>query len=309
MKSGMASTTPAAGLGRALQEHVSFVMGEVNRLTAETRARALSDGASQLNQIARRIRQAASREELYVTLVDAAASFASGAALLVVEGENARAVKVRGLDEARAQVLSAPIPLAEAAALADAAEHREPVIASASASQVSAPLAAAAGDSPEARVAILPIVEKSAGEEDSAPALLCAWGSVEMAALELVAQVASPAWTATAAPPEKPDRDVARAWEDLSGEERRLHLRAQRFARVKTAEIRLFDADTVQLGRARHNLYALVKDPVDRARTEFQETFFAATATMVNYLHLELLRTLANDDPELMGRDYPGPLA
>ena len=65
----------------------------------------------------------------------------------------------------------------------------------------------------------------------------------------------------------------------------------------------------MQLGRARHNLYALVKDPVDRARTEFQETFFAATATMVDYLHLELLRTLANDDPELMGRDYPGPLA
>ena len=80
-----------------------------------------------------------------------------------------------------------------------------------------------------------------------APALLCAWGPVEMAALELVAQVASPAWTATAAPPEKPYRDVARAWEDLSDEERRIHLRAQRFARVKSAEIRLFDADTVQL--------------------------------------------------------------
>ncbi|MGP8243418.1 MAG: hypothetical protein ACLQVN_02745 [Bryobacteraceae bacterium] len=305
----MASTAPAAGLARALQEHVSFVMGEVDRLTAEARARALSDGASQLNQIARRIRQATSREELYVTVVDAAASFASGAALLVVEGESVRAVKVRGLDEARAQALSAPIPLAEAPALADAVAQREPVIASASASEVSAPLAAAAGDAPEARVAILPIVEKPAAEQVPAPALLCAWGSFEMAALELVAQVASPAWTATAAPPQEASGHSGRGWEDLSEEERRIHLRAQRFASVKVAEIRLFDADAVQLGRARRNLYAVVKDPVDRARTEFRETFFAATDTMVDYLHLELVRTLANDDPELMGRDYPGPLA
>jgi hypothetical protein len=292
-----------------LQEHVSFVMGEVDRLTAEARARALSDTASRLNQIVRGIRQAVSREELYLTLVDAAAAFASGAALLVVEGESARAAKVRGLDEAREQALSAPIALADAAALADAVEHREPVIASSIPSQVSAPLAAAAGYGPEARVAIFPIVEKSADKEDSAPALLCAWGAVEMAALELVAQVASPVWTATAAPPENPASDAARRWEDLSDEERRIHLRAQRFARVKAAEIRLFEADAVQLGRARRNLYAAMKDAIDRARAEFQATFFGATATMVDYLHLELVRTLANDDPQLMGRDYPGPLA
>ena len=170
-------------------------------------------------------------------------------------------------------------------------------------------MAAAAGDGPEARVAIFPIVEKSADKEDSAPALLCAWGAVEMAALELVAQVASPVWTATAAPPENPASDAARRWEDLSDEERRIHLRAQRFARVKAAEIRLFEADAVQLGRARRNLYAAMKDAIDRARAEFQATFFGATATMVDYLHLELVRTLANDDPQLMGRDYPGPLA
>jgi hypothetical protein len=303
----MVSTAPPASLARALQEHVSFVMGEVDRLTAEARARALSEGASQLNQIARRIRQAGSREELYVTLVDAAASFASGAALLVLEGETARAVKLRGVDEARAQALSAPIPLSQAPALADAAGQREPVIASASASEVSAPLAAAAGDTPEARVAILPIVEKPCAEGVRAPALLCAWGPTEMAALELMAQVASPAWTATAAPP--PEEVERRRWEDLTDEERRIHLRAQRFASVKVAEIRLFEADAVQLGRARHNLYSVLQDPVDRARTEFREAFFTATNTMVDYLHLELVRTLANDDPEFMGRDYPGPLA
>jgi hypothetical protein len=29
---------------------------------------------------------------------------------------------------------------------------------------------------------------------------------------------------------------------------------------------------------------------------------------MVDYLHLELIRTLANDDAELLGKDYPGPM-
>ena len=29
---------------------------------------------------------------------------------------------------------------------------------------------------------------------------------------------------------------------------------------------------------------------------------------MVDYLHLELLRTLANDDADLLGSEYPGPM-
>jgi hypothetical protein len=29
---------------------------------------------------------------------------------------------------------------------------------------------------------------------------------------------------------------------------------------------------------------------------------------MVDYLHLELTRTLANEDPDLLGSTYPGPL-
>ena len=48
---------------------------------------------------------------------------------------------------------------------------------------------------------------------------------------------------------------------------------------------------------------------IDVARETFQKTFFAAAPTMVDYLHLELVRTLANDDPELLGKEYPGPMA
>ena len=33
-----------------------------------------------------------------------------------------------------------------------------------------------------------------------------------------------------------------------------------------------------------------------------------SSPTMVDYLHLELVRSLANDDAILLGPNYPGPL-
>ena len=50
------------------------------------------------------------------------------------------------------------------------------------------------------------------------------------------------------------------------------------------------------------------RKPIDVARDSFHKTFFTACPSMVDYLHLELVRTLANDNPELLGCDYPGPI-
>jgi hypothetical protein len=44
--------------------------------------------------------------------------------------------------------------------------------------------------------------------------------------------------------------------------------------------------------------------PRARPRTQF----FTPCASMVDYLHLELARTLAYDDADLLGTTYPGPL-
>ena len=51
------------------------------------------------------------------------------------------------------------------------------------------------------------------------------------------------------------------------------------------------------------------RKPIDSARDKFRQDFFLPCPTMVDYLHLELVRTLANDDPELLGTEYPGPMA
>ena len=87
-----------------------------------------------------------------------------------------------------------------------------------------------------------------------------------------------------------------------------MHLRAQRFARVQVAEMRLYEPEAVQAGRTGRNLYETLHRNIDDARGEFQRSFFATCPSMVDYLHLELVHTLSNDDPELLGKDYPGPL-
>jgi hypothetical protein len=87
-----------------------------------------------------------------------------------------------------------------------------------------------------------------------------------------------------------------------------LHMRARRLARVKVAEMRLYQARAVARGRAGRNLYAELRNEIDSARQQFQREFFSAGPSMVDYLHQELVRTLANDDEALLGEDYPGPL-
>ena len=87
-----------------------------------------------------------------------------------------------------------------------------------------------------------------------------------------------------------------------------LHLKAQRFARNQIAEMRLYKSRNVKIGRAGRNLYTSLKAEIDSARETFRRDFLSAPGGMVDYLHLELVRTPANDDVELLGSDYPGPL-
>lgn len=87
-----------------------------------------------------------------------------------------------------------------------------------------------------------------------------------------------------------------------------MHLRAQRFARVQVAEMRLRDGAAVEAGRIERNLYGRLRSRIDAARVTFRQSYFAACSTMVDYLHVELVRTLAHDDADLLGKDYPGPL-
>jgi hypothetical protein len=79
--------------------------------------------------------------------------------------------------------------------------------------------------------------------------------------------------------------------------------RAQRFARVKVAEIQLYHASGVKSGRASRNIYGVLKPQIDAAREAYREKFHGP-----DFLHFQIVRLLANDDASLLGADYPGPM-
>jgi hypothetical protein len=280
----------------------------------EARAEARNELAGQLNQAVRRICQAATRDELGDTLADTASAFAAGAAWFRVDDGAARSEK-----------LDLTVPLSDSAALKHAVDTREPVIALATPGEVSPLVAERFAHSANSRAHVYPVLSAA-----GAAALLYTWadapGGAQNDALELLTQCASAAWQALepppppppppeplpqlvtiVAPPAPPPKPVD-PWDALSAQDQQAHLRAQRFARVQVAEIRLRKAAAVQSGRLRRNLYAALRDSIDTARAEYRKEFFAHCPSMVDYLHLELTRTLANDDPDLLGNEYPGPM-
>ena len=290
-----------------LENRLSQLASETETLFADARERARRELADQLNQAARRLFQAESLDELSSTLAAAAAPFASTVLVFRVDGDTARSPRI-------------DIPLASAAAFTGAIQTRDPVIAAATPGEVSAALIDLLGHSPEDRAYVYPLVQA-----DKVPLLLYASGAVQGPALELLAQVAGAAWNPPPPPPPDPApaadlvtiapapaqpvaSQPAPTWESLGPEEQRIHLRAQRWARVRVAEIRLRQGDSVQAARRDRNLYAALRELIDSAREEFYATFYSPCPSMVDYLHLELLHTLAHDDADLLGKDYPGPL-
>jgi hypothetical protein len=87
------------------------------------------------------------------------------------------------------------------------------------------------------------------------------------------------------------------------------HLRAQRFARVRIAEIQLYHAAQVKSGRASGNLYGALSARIDAAREAYRQLFLTPAGGIPDYVHQELVKTLANDDAALLGPAYPGPMA
>ena len=290
-----------SGPRQLLEQRIPEISTELEVLFEGARDDARREQAEQLNQAVRRLRIAPDAGELCATLADAAARLANGAILFRVSDGTASSDRI-------------DVPLSDAPALAAAAQSQDPLIAAASPGEVSAPLVELLAHTPDTRVSIFPVLAA-----ERVAALVYCWGNVQVAALELLAQVASAVWSAIPVPPPQlvtiaaaPDSAQVKpkpaAWQDLMAAEQQIHLRAQRFARVQAAELRLYHADVVQVGRTRRNLYDALRQPIDDARQSFRAQFFADCPSMVDYLHLELTRTLANDDPDLLGSTYPGPL-
>jgi len=338
-------------LERALEERFgtfreAFEQELDRRLSArlEQEAERAASGAiralgERLNQVARRLDQAANAAEWAAALLDGAFSFAPRVVLFSIAGraiqyEDHRAAagfELRGAPQE-------PVPLAEAPAFRNVIETKDAVISLASAAELSDTLCDALDGGEDKRICLLPVITgRHEGEKKVAAVLYVESGEapVDLNLLEVVAALAGPALEALqasgavrparapvipilpAAPPPAAVTAAAGAagsapeapdWSALPRDEQELHARAQRFARVRVAEIRLYHAKKVREGREIGNIYAILKEEIDRSRAQFKHEFMRVPS-MIDYLHLEFLRTLANDDPGLLGPDYPGPLA
>lgn len=265
---------------------------------------AYRDAAEALNQSIRRIAHSSTVSDALAALVDSTAPFSGVATVLSLKDGQANMVRSRGIEGS-----AEPFGIAGSPALTLLLDTKEPVAAEGTAAELSGILAEALAV-PTGTAYLFPLKVRL-----EVVAALAAAGTVHAGAMECLCEAVSLKLEILLPPPPPPAPQPAvqeakrepSAWESLSPEVQRLHLQAQRFSRVKVAELRLYHGDAVRDGRARSDLYAALRSQIDGLRREFQKDF-AGTPTMVDYLHLELLRTLAHDDDRLLGENYPGPL-
>ncbi len=121
------------------------------------------------------------------------------------------------------------------------------------------------------------------------------------------------AQSATAPPKTAPQVDEpklsqgAAPVQQTSGDEEKVHRDARRFSRLLVSEIELYNKNGVQEGRQNKDLYQRLKKDIDRSRETYEKRFAHTVASQVDYFHEELVKTLAENDPVLLGPGYPGP--
>jgi hypothetical protein len=320
----------APGWRELIGKHHSAMVDEISdRLDSEVRtaialersqqnlhlARARDDArrshAEQLNLALRRLREAHTEEQVLQHLAESCSRHASRVVVLVFENNQGRAVATKGIPETHT---SLAFSLTDAPALVSVVETRDPVVAIASPAEISTALAAAfntdISDSEPDKAYLFPVVARQ-----SVVGILAVAGAAYPAPLELLCGTAAmrieALYPQAALYPQNagsPPVSEKAAWEDLSQDEQRVHLQAQRMARVRVAEMRLYHEDALRQGTGARDIYSALKAPVDAARQAFLQTYLSASPTMVDYLHLEIVKSLAHDDDRLLGPDYPGPM-
>lgn len=305
-------TLPMKELTEA-RNRIAAELDGIERLLASELQRQRRELTGKLNQIARRLQQSEEREVWMRTLLEGAAAFCGNPAFLAVTPAGLR------LEGAHGGLLPAgpEIPPALAPAVANAIEARDTVITAGTPRELSEVASSILGDASTKRVYLFPLVVR-----DKVHAVLYAEAdsdSFDVSALELLASVASATLQAPAEAPrtstlisiaDAPARKApARPdWSDLPGSDQQLHLKAQRFAKTRVAEIVLHKMEKIQRGRASDDLYGELREEIDAGRETFRRQFADACPSMVDYFHVELVRTLAKDDAAALGPDYPGPV-
>ena len=287
---------------------------------------ARSETVSELNQMLRRLRQYGDESEWISAVLDGVRRFAEHAALFSLDGDTLR---LRGQYNFNFPA-DLSFPLASGQAFANAVNTKDPIIALCTPNEVTRHLSAGGAGQ---RAQLVPILNGSrvvailfaSDEEDPDATGLELVTGIASLALERAANfrrnvqiapfpVPVPAPEHSTAPEQTPPDGLEEPapslplLASLSDAERSHHLRALRFVRVRVAEMELFHPDACRAGREQNNVYLFLKKEIDRARELYREQFMTSRG-MVDYLHVELVRTAAEGDESRLGADYPGILA
>jgi hypothetical protein len=93
---------------------------------------------------------------------------------------------------------------------------------------------------------------------------------------------------------------------EVSAEERPVHDRARRFARLLVSEIKLYNEQKVKEGLGAGDLYGRLREDIDRSREMYDKRFGEQLNSRYDYFHNELVSTLAGGDQTRLGDNYPG---
>jgi hypothetical protein len=294
-----------------------------------------------LHQALRRLRLISENREILRFLNESTAPYAERSVVVVFENSQAVMVALRGCED----MAPATFEIAAAPALASAIESRDPVVALATAAELSPLLAAAlenAGtgeNGQRAKAYLFPVTVRQ-----SVRAILITAGAVVAAPIELLCEAAGMKLEAIEFPPARDSASMSasisasrpmpgsassvassgtlplmpavpasatssrRSWAELPAEDQRLHLQAQHTARVRVATLRLDNDEALRRGIAGRDIYGALKKEIDAERHDFLETYLSKSDTMVDYLHLEIVARLAHEDEKLLGAGYPGPM-
>jgi hypothetical protein len=140
------------------------------------------------------------------------------------------------------------------------------------------------------RVVALLYADEQGASEPSSPA---AWTE----AIEIVARHASSALALVTA-----TRTLQAFGEPPAGSAEADDQSARRYARLLVSEIKLYNESAVRVGREKRDLLTRLAPEIDRARRLYEERIPPAVGARGLYFHQELVQTLADGDPALLGQ-------
>ncbi len=140
----------------------------------------------------------------------------------------------------------------------------------------------------------------------TAAAAAAAGGSSTAAAAAPAPMVATVAMETPTSPEAAPAPVAAPASTPASnGQEDEVHKKAKRFAKLLVDEIKLYNQAKVAEGKQHRDLYDRLHEDIEKSRASYDKRYGNTAAREGDYFNQELIRILADNDPQLLGGNFP----